>query len=377
MTGLRVAIIGGGQAGLAMAHALISRGLRGGQDFIVLDAADRTGASWSNRWDSLRLFTPARYSALPGMPFPGPPDAYPGKDDVAAYLTAYAARFDLPVQHHTGVHHVELLDPGARNTTRTGFALTTDRGPFHAEAVVVATGPFQLPAVPALAERLAPHVQQLHSAEYRNPTQIPAGHILVVGAGNSGVQIAADLASTHQVTLAMGTRLPTLPQRLAGRDIFDWLTRSRFMDLTIDSRLGRRLAARGDVLVGTRPRDLGAIGVRVSGRAVTAGDHEVTLDGGHRLEPDAVIWATGYRPDHTWLPTPALRPDGLPCHRRGLTPVPGLAVLGLPWLHTRGSALLGWVGHDAAWIADRLLTPNSTPLHPPHTPAAPRPSPSR
>ena len=285
------------------------------------------------------------------MAFPGQPDTHRGKDDVAAYLTAYAAHFDLPVQHRTPVRRLTADPEGS------GFVLTTDRGPVRARAVVVATGPFQVPAVPAIATHLGPQVLQLHSADYRNPTQLPPGPVLVVGAGNSGVQIAADLAATHDVTLAVGTHLPHLPQRIAGQDIFTWLTRTRIMNLTVDSRLGRRLSRRGEVLIGTRLRDLTALGVNLVDRITTADAHTVTTQDQARIDVTTGIWATGYRPDFTWLPTAVLGPDGWPRHHRGLTPVPGLAVLGLPWLHTRGSALLGWVGHDAEWLADHLVPP--------------------
>lgn len=350
MTQLATVVVGGGQAGLAMGHALTQKGLRGGDDFVILDAAKQTGDTWAARWDSLRLFTPARNSALPGMAFPGPPDAYPGKDDVAAYLAAYAARFDLPVQHRARVTQLGQ-DPSGR-----GFLLHTRTGTVQADTVVVATGPFQVPAVPAVAAGLSRHVVKLHSAAYRHPAQLPPGPVLVVGAANSGAQIALKLAATHEVTLAVGTRLPTLPQRIAGEDVFTWLTRSRVMDISVDTPLGRRLSRR-DVLVGTRLGHLRAAGVDLRGRVITTDDRAVTLDCGVTVEPASIIWATGYRPDFTWLPEAALRPDGRPAHARGFTPIAGLAVLGLPWLHTRGSALLGWVGRDAAWVADRLQAP--------------------
>ena len=355
MDEFEVAVVGGGQAGLAMGQALTARGRRAGTDFVILEASERIGASWSTRWDSLRLFTPAAHSALPGLAFPGPAQAHPGKDDVAAYLRDYATAFDLAVRTGTRVERMTATDD-ARG--RRGLELATSGGAVRARSVVVATGPFQSPAVPALASRWASHVVQVHSSGYRNPTTLPPGRVLVVGAGNSGVQIAAELAATHQVTLAVGTRAVSLPQRIAGRDLFDWLSRTHLMDVTVDSRAGRKLSTR-EVLVGTRLRDLTAAGVRLGGRLVDidgADGTAATLAGGERVVPDAVVWATGYRPDYSWLPAAAVGTDGAPVHRRGLTSVPGLAVLGLPWLHTRGSALLGWVGRDAAWLTHHLLT---------------------
>lgn len=342
-----VAVVGGGQAGVAMGQALTRRGLRGGKDFVILDDADRVGASWDSRWDSLRLFTPARHTALPGLSFPGPPDAYPGKDDVAAYLRRYATQFDLPVRSGTRVERL-IRDPAG-----PGFLLTTNRGTVRAGRVVAATGPFQVPAVPRQSVDLAPRVVQLHSGEYRNPTQLPAGRVVVVGAGNSGAQIATELAATHDVTLAVGTRQPSLPQHLAGRDLFFWLTRTHIMDITVESRLGRRLATK-EALIGTRLADVARRGVRLTGRLIAVDGDTVSVTGGEPEKVDAVVWATGFRPDYSWLPTEAVGADGWPLHRRGVSPVPGLGVLGLPWLYTRGSALVGWVGRDASWLAEQL-----------------------
>lgn len=347
MNDLRVAVVGGGQAGLAMGYALMRRGLRPRDDVLILDAGGRVGSTWAARWDSLRLFTPARHSAIPGLPFPGDPDVYPGKDDVAGYLADYAHRFDLPVRHGVRVQRVAQ--------GKDGFVLSTTGGPIRARLVVAATGPFQVPTVPAMAARLPETVTQMHSAAYGSSSQLPPGPVLVVGAGNSGVQIAAELAAGHDVTLAVGTRLPTLPQRVAGHDIFTWLTRTGFMDITVDSALGRRMSRR-DVLVGTRLRDLPAAGVAVQGRVTTVDDDgAVVLGDGRRVRPAAVVWATGYRPDYSWLPQEAVAPTGWPRHRRGVTSVPGVAVLGLSWQHTRGSALLGWVGRDAHWLARQLV----------------------
>ncbi len=219
--------------------------------------------------------------------------------------------------------------------------------------MVAATGPFQVPAVPRRGADLAARVVQLHSGEYRNPAQLPAGRVVVVGAGNSGAQSATELAETHDVTLAVGTRQPSLPQSLAGRDLFYWLTRTLVMDVTVESRLGRRLDTK-EALIGTRLPEVARRGVRLAGRLTAVDGDTVSLTGGDREQVDAVVWATGYRPDYTWLPAEAVGADGWPLHRRGVSPVPGLGVLGLPWLHTRGSALLGWVGEDASWLAEKL-----------------------
>jgi putative flavoprotein involved in K+ transport len=331
-----VIVIGGGQAGLAMGYHLAERGI----GFVILDAAEHVGDSWRTRWDSLRLFTPTRYSGLPGMPFPGDPDRYPGKDEVADYLVAYAARFALPVRGH---ERVLALRRGA-----DGWTAETETGLYEAPQVVVATGPFQRPAVPTLGRGLPAEVVQVHSASYRNPAQLPAGDVLVVGAGNSGVQIAEELSRTHRVHLAVGERMLRLPQRVLGRNLFWWLEKTGVMDVSVQSLLGRRMS-RTDTLIGKSPRMLRD--VRLHGRAVEVRGDAVLMAGGGRVSPASVVWATGFRPHFGWIDAPVLDGRGAPAHRRGVSVAPGLYFLGLSWLHTRGSALLGWVGRDAEHLA--------------------------
>lgn len=333
-----VVVIGGGQAGLAAAWHLSRRGVH----HVVLEAAAELGHSWRTRWASLRLFTPAEHDALPGMPFPAPPGTYPGKDAVADYLQAYAREFDIPV----------LLDARVTRLRRTegGFQIdTTDRA-FSARRVIVATGPFQVPYVPPVAEGLDESVTQLHSADYRSPASLPPGQVLVVGGGNSGFQIAAELSRTRQVELSVGSTYTALPQRLLGRDLFWWLTRLRLMRVTADSRIGRRMQARGEFLIGSDRRSLERQGVRIRPSLVAATGRTATFADGESQEVAAVVWATGYRTDHSWVDIPGVLRDGRVAHRRGVTAVPGLFFLGLSWLHTRGSALLGFVAHDAAHV---------------------------
>jgi putative flavoprotein involved in K+ transport len=313
---------------------------------VILDAGPEIGHVWRSRWDSLRLFTPAQYSSLPGMAFPSPRDTYPTKDDVAQYLQAYASAFDLPVRLNASVTSL---------TERDGKYLvsTTDEG-YTASHVVVAAGPFQVPFVPPAAEDLDDTVTQIHSADYRSPDQLPHGQVLVVGGGNSGFQIAEELAATRKVDLAVGRRVPSLPQRLLGKDLFWWLTGVGFMKVSTDSRLGRRLAKR-DVLIGSSARKLRRSGVTLRGRLTSAVGRRALFEDGSDQDVDAIVWATGYRSDFSWIDVPGVKGAGdRVAHRRGVTDASGLFFLGLTWQHTRGSALIGFVNDDATYIASRI-----------------------
>jgi putative flavoprotein involved in K+ transport len=340
---LDVVVVGGSQAGLAMAWHLAQQGLR----FVVLEAAPELGHTWRSRWDSLKLFTPAQYDALPGMAFPAPPDTYPTKDPVADYLQAYAAAFDLPIRLNAQV--TDLRRVGDEFEVRTADAT------YQARQVVVATGPFQVPFIPPPAAKLDASVTQLHSAAYRNPQALPEGPVLVVGGGNSGFQIAEEVAATRTVDLSIATAYPMLPQRRAGRDLFWWLTRLGVMRVTAGSRLGRRVQARGEFVIGTNRKRLERAGVRFRPRLVDAEGRTVRF-ADHRLLEDVgvVVWATGYRSDYAWIHIPGVVREGHVVHRRGVSEVPGLYFLGLSWQHTRGSALLGFVNDDAAYLADRI-----------------------
>jgi putative flavoprotein involved in K+ transport len=336
-----VAVIGAGQAGLAVGHFLARQRRR----FLILEAEGAVGAAWRDRWDSLVLFTPNRYDGLPGFAFPGEPDGHPKRDEVVDYLEKYAARFELPVELNNPVRSL--------TTDNERFVLELDDRSVEAEQVVVATGPFQVPRIPAFADDLGSEVFQAHSAGYRRPSDVPEGTVVVVGGGNTGFQIAKELSRTHDVYLAIGSRQTPLPQKLLGRDIFWWLTKLGLLSKTIDSRIGRRAQGR-DTLIGSSPRDLKRQGVRIKPRSVGASGRTLSFADGTELELGAVVWATGYGPDHSWVGLPVFDPSGRVRHHRGVTEVPGLYFLGLSWQHTRGSALLGWVKDDAAFIASQI-----------------------
>ena len=342
MTTYDTIVIGGGQAGLAMAWHL----KRQGRQFLVLDAGPAVGHTWRSRWDSLVLFTPSQYDGLPGMAFPAPADTYPTKDQAADYLRAYVAAFELPVRLNSRVTGLRRGEGRFEIQTAAGET-------YAARHVVVATGPFATPFVPPLSTKLDDAVVQLHSAGYRNPDDLPYGPTLVVGAGNSGMQIAAELARTRPVELAARTRYPTLPQRVLGRDLFWWLTRTRLLNLTSTSRLGNRLATR-ETIIGTTRRQLHRAGVTFRPGVTDADGKTVWFADGSSQDVTGVVWATGYRSDYSWIDIPDVVVNGRIVHRRGVTNADGLYVLGLAWQHTRGSALLGFVKDDAAYLADRL-----------------------
>jgi putative flavoprotein involved in K+ transport len=350
-----VVVVGGGQAGLAIGYFLAQQG----RDFTILEAADEPAAAWRARWDSLRLFTPVRYSSLPGLPFPGDPDSYPTRDEVAAYLTDYARHFELPVELDSRVRSVRRAD-GA-------YAVELEDRTDEADQVVVATGPFQVPFIPRIGERLDPDIVQLHSTVYRAPKDIPEGPVLVVGGGNTGFQIAEELSASREVHLSIGSRQTPLPQRIFGRDLFWYLEATGLIRKTTASRIGRRLEGR-DTLIGSRPRVIQRRhGVGLHGRAVDAAGRTVSFSDGEQLDPRAVIWATGFRVDHSWIDVPVFDGEGCVVHQRGVTESPGLYFLGLSWLHTRGSALIGWVKDDAEHLAREIIAFQRTGADEPRT----------
>ena len=263
-----------------------------------------------------------------------------------AYLTEYARQFTLPVVLGSRVRSVRRVEGR--------YLVEVDGRSYRADQVVVATGPFQVPFVPPIAERLGPEVFHLHSTRYRAPRDFPDGPVLVVGGGNTGFQIAEELSATREVHLSIGSRQTPLPQRILGRDLFWYLEKTGAMRKSKDTRIGRRLEGR-DTLIGSNPRTLRKRhGVRLHPRAVEASGRTVRFSDGSGLDVTAVIWATGFRHDHSWIDAPIFDDRDRVVHRRGVTDSAGLYFIGLTWQHTRGSALIGWVGDDAAYIADQI-----------------------
>jgi putative flavoprotein involved in K+ transport len=346
-------VIGGGQAGLAVGYHLQRRGL----PFVIVDEHDRVGDVWRNRWDTLRLFTPGRYDGLPGMPFPGPPSAYPTKDEVANYFETYVREFGLPVR--TGLKVERLSGVNGR------FEALCVEQELSAENVVVATGAFHHPRVPAFAGGLDAAIVQLHSSEYRNRSQLRPGSVLIAGAGNSGAEIAMELASHHQIWLS-GPDTGQEPTRAGS--ILDrfftpimWLIATR---LTVRTAPGRKLRdyfidpPRGIPLGRVRRKDIIAAGIERVGRTTGIREGYPLLEDGRVLEASNVIWCTGYRPDFRWLdlPLPTAK-HGFPIQDRGIVEsVPGLYFMGLLFQYSLSSALLGGVGRDAGYIVDHVAS---------------------
>ena len=342
-------VIGGGQAGLAMGYYLALRN----RDCIILDAENRVGDAWRQRWDSLRLFTPAKYDGLPGLPFGGDRLGFPAKDDVADYLEAYAAHFHLPVS--TGVRVDRLWRDGDR------YVVTAGGRAWRAANVVVATGGSQVPKVPSAAGGLSPSVVQLHSDDYRNPAQLQPGAVLVVGVGNSGAEIALELSRTHSTWIAgrPSGEIPVRHGRMAARFALPVVKFVGLHVLNLRTPIGRRVApkslAHATPLVRTKVKDLAAAGVQFVPRVVGVQDGSPMVDGGRILDVANVIWCTGYRGDFGWIELAILDDQGRPEHYRGVvSAVPGLYFLGQEFQFSAVSATLVGLRRDAKYLAAKI-----------------------
>ena len=342
-------VVGGGQAGLAMGYYLALQG----RDFIILDAESRVGDAWRQRWDSLRLFTPAKYDGLPGLPIAGDRLGFPAKDDVADYLEAYAAHFYLPVS--TGVRVDRLWREGDR------FVVAAGERVWRAENVVVATGGSQVPRVPSVWAGLAPSVVQLHSAAYRNPAQLRPGGVLVVGVGNSGAEIALELSRTHPTWIAgrPSGEIPVRHGRMAARFVLPVVRFVGLHVLNLHTPIGRRAApgflAHASPLIRVKVKDLAAAGVRFVPRVVGAENGCPVVEGGRVLDVANVIWCTGYRGDFGWIDLPIFDEGGQPVYYRGVaSAVSGLYFLGQEFQFTAVSATLVGLRRDAKYLADKI-----------------------
>lgn len=339
-------VVGAGQAGLGVGFWL-SR--RTDLSYLLVDAAPQLGQSWLDRWDSLALFTPRRFSALPGRRFPRGASPYPSKDETAAYLTDYAREHELPVR--LGARVERLTREGAR------FLATTRRGAVRARHVVIAAGPFHSPHVPAAAAGLDPTVQQLHSAQYRRPADVMGRDVLVVGGGNSAAQLAVELAATHRVSVAAPSGMWFLPARILGISLYWWIFVTGVLNGASGTPVSRLVRKRGDGIIGRDLQRLVADGtVRLlTERVVSATGKTVTLGDGSTESPDSVLWCTGFQPNYPWLDVAgAVDDDGRPVQDGGRSTVPGLHWIGLPWQSRLNSAILDGVDRDAQALVARL-----------------------
>ena len=347
-----VIVVGGGQAGLSVGYYLARRGLR----FVILDAHERVGDAWRNRWDSLRLFTPARFDALVGMPFPAPSDAFPTHDEMADYLEAYAKRFELPVRNGMRVESLSKRD--GRYVVRAGGQ------ELEADQVVIAMAGYQKPRTPELATALGRDIVQLHSSAYKNPAQLQSGPVLLAGAGNSGAEIAIELRGRgHDVWLSGRTtgEAPVSMSSFWGRWVgVRLLLRFVFHRLlTIKTPMGRKARPKilrgGTPLIRTRSADLLAAGVRRVARVVGVQDGRPLLEDGQLLDVANVIWCTGFDAGFSWIELPVFDEQGAPQHEGGVVPnQPGLYFVGLNFLYSMSSSMIHGVGRDAARITTHL-----------------------
>lgn len=344
-------VIGGGQAGLSVGYHLAQRNL----PFVIVDANERVGDAWRNQWDSLRLFTPNRLNGLDGMPYPAPPNSFSTKDEMAGYLEGYARHFDLPVR--TGVKVDRLSRKGDR------FVVSTGEQRFEADNVVVAMSSWQAPNVPGFASQLDPAIVQLHSGEYRNPSQLRDGGVLVTGVGNSGAEISYELAKDHQVWLSGPDtgHVPFRPETKVGRIMMPFVGRVVFHRvLTTSTPLGRKFHAKhmskAEPLIRIKPKDMAAAGVERVARTTGVQGGLPQLEDGQVIDAVNVIWCTGFHPGFSWIDLPVLE-DGRPRQDRGIVEdEPGLFFVGLKLLYAVSSSQIHGVGRDAARIADAIAT---------------------
>ncbi|MBL8569867.1 MAG: NAD(P)-binding domain-containing protein [Phreatobacter sp.] len=344
---LPVVIIGAGQAGLAAGYQLGKRGVA----FQIVDAGARVGDSWRRRYASLTLFTPRRYSALPGLTPSGDPDSYPSADEFASYLDEYARHHQLAVRSATRVEKLTRLPDGR-------FELGLSTGEIaRCRSVIIATGGFQTAALPTVAKELGPSVHQLTITNYRTPKDIIGRSVLVVGDGATGRDIATELSATHSVLLATGKSRRRLPERILGRSIWWWLSRTGLLRAGSRSPIGRRMR-QADPFPnrGRSLEELAHRGVKIVGRVVGAEGRGVRFSDGNTVEIDSVVWAVGYRDETAWVQIRGAVDDrGQFAHEAGLSPVPGLFFVGRPWQRNRASGLIMGAGDDAAVIAQAIV----------------------
>ncbi len=337
-------IIGAGQAGLTMGYYLKQEGY----NFLLLEAGKQVGDSWRNRYDSLQLFTPRSYSSLPGMALIGEKNEFPYKDEIATYLEEYARHFQLPVQLQTEVLKIKK--------EKEIFELHTPTEVLQTKKVIIASGGFQQPFIPSVSANLSSHIFQIHSSQYKSSPQIPQGKVLVVGGGNSGMQIAVELAKTHEVTVSISHPLTFLPLQLFGKSIFNLLEKMGLLYAEINTKRGRWFQKRKDPIFGFEGKKLIRNGaIKLQEKVVSASGNNIMFQNGDIYSAESVIWSTGFVQNYNWIEIEqAVNEKGFPNHIKGISPVKGLYYIGLPWQSQRGSALICGVGKDAAYVLSEI-----------------------
>ncbi|MDT0691104.1 NAD(P)/FAD-dependent oxidoreductase [Salegentibacter sp. F188] len=337
-------VVGAAQAGLSMAYYLKKLN----KSFLLVDKEASIGASWRNRWDSLTLFTPSEFNNLPGLDFPGAKGYYPSKDEVAEYFQAYAEEYDFPIQFNTLIEKILQRE--------NHFLLKSPQGDLKAKNVIVATGPFHIPYIPSFSEKIDPEIFQVHSNYYKNPDQLKPGKTMVVGAGDSGFQILDEISRGESNVYFSGTsNVRILPQEILRKTLFWWLKKSGILGFSKDSWIGKKLSTSRQPIIGT---DVKAIlrreNVTLVGKVKNAEGNIVYTENKEITDLKNIVWATGYRPNFTWIEGLELTENGYPEHHRGVSNIDGLYFIGLPWLYTRGSATLGGIKKDAKYLADYI-----------------------
>ncbi|GAJ99802.1 NAD(P)/FAD-dependent oxidoreductase [Geomicrobium sp. JCM 19055] len=339
-----VIVIGAGQAGIAMSQQLQSDGI---DNHIMLDNHKRIGDSWRLRYTSLVLFTPRSYSSLPRLEMNGDPESFPTKDEMADYLETYVEHFQLPYQLGVKVIKVEKQ--------ANYFEVHTSQGILNANQVVVASGAFQQPYVPSVIENDAA-TSHLHTSEYKDSSSLNSGSVLIVGGGNSGAQIAVELSNICEVTLSISHQPKFLPLKVVGKSIFNWLEKLRLLYAGTDTKRGKLFQKQNDPIFGKELKQaIRRKQVKIKPRVIKVDGANVTFKDGSKLQADQVIWATGFTPSYKMIDIEgAIDENGKPLHKRGVSPIDGLYYIGLPWQHSRGSALICGVGKDSEYLMRQL-----------------------
>lgn len=345
MVNYEVVVVGAGQAGIAMGYYLKQAGI----SFVILDGKERIGDSWRNRYESLVLFTPRGYSSLPGLEMNGSSEGFPTKNELANYLEAYVEHFELPVKLNVFVQKI--------NRNNNSFELLTNQGIIKIKQVIIASGAFKKPYIPPGITKNDEGAQHIHSSNYVSPSQIPKGSVLVVGGGNSGAQIAAELAQQRHVTLAISHPLKFLPLRFLGQSIFKWLELVGLLYAGIDTKRGRWFRNQSDPIFGHELKKIIDKGkIKIQGRVIQSRGNEILFQDKVKQKFNTISWATGFTPTYKWINIDGvISSNGIPIHKRGVSRINDLYFIGLPWQYQRGSALICGVGKDAEYLIPFIL----------------------